>query len=281
MLQSCGSPGVGWRTDLKPGSGEGDCDDNNPNVWISLSGYKDLDGDGYTVGNRETFCTGGSLPAGYIAISSGQDCDDSDNTVWRSVQLYVDADGDGYTVGNPATYCLGGNNPIGYSETSLGEDCDDSDATIWQLLQGYVDNDGDGYTVGGKVSVCSGASLPAGYVATSLGSDCDDTNPNKTTDCIGANGPCGTPKSLNVSVSGSQVTFSWSGTQFADIHAIMLKNVESGNYSYTYSSKENQATRVVLKPGTYTWKVKALCDTESLVTGNASDWISGGTFTVP
>lgn len=96
-----------------------------------------------------------------------------------------------------------------------------------------------------------------------------------------ASGPCYTPNNLNASVQGKSVTFTWFGNSNADIHAIKLKNVNEGKYSYAYSATQSGFQAQNLESGTYSWQVLSLCDTETLVTDNASGWIDGGTFTIP
>jgi hypothetical protein len=58
---------------------DGDCDDNNANLWQLLPGYLDSDGDGFGSGNLIMVCSGESLPVGYSEI--GGDCDDTINSV--------------------------------------------------------------------------------------------------------------------------------------------------------------------------------------------------------
>lgn len=77
-LSQCTSPGAGYNTTANTA---GDCDDNDPAVWQTLSGYTDADGDGYTVGAVQSVCAGASLPAGYSANSAGTDCDDTHSSL--------------------------------------------------------------------------------------------------------------------------------------------------------------------------------------------------------
>ena len=61
---------------------ESDCDDSDPSVYAGLSGYKDLDLDGYTNSDNilYDFCGSETLPTGYVATQSDiEDCDDDNN----------------------------------------------------------------------------------------------------------------------------------------------------------------------------------------------------------
>ncbi len=129
-------------------------------------------------------------------------------------------------------------------------------------------------------SEVTGAGIYTSILQSSDG--CDSTvtvnlTVNETTGCTGANGPCVTPTGFNVLVSGGKVTFTWSGGSFTDIYAIRIV----GSHSYAYSEVTQEVIVDNIVPGTYTWYVKSLCDTRTLVTNNASEWIDGGSFTVP
>lgn len=53
-----------------------DCNNTNNLVWENLTGYRDIDADGHgNVSTGSTFCTNGTLPAGYVSLSD--DCDDN------------------------------------------------------------------------------------------------------------------------------------------------------------------------------------------------------------
>ncbi len=92
-------------------------------------------------------------------------------------------------------------------------------------------------------------------------------------------GPCNTPANLSTSVNGDEVIFNWNGTEGADIHAIQLIN-SKGGYSYGFSPTVSGFKAKDIAPGTYNWKIISLCGTETYVTGNTSEWIQGGSFTV-
>ncbi len=118
-------------------------------------------------------------------------------------------------------------------------------------------------------------------VVMSANAPCDsDTSSVATLTVITPSGPCSTPSGLSANVVGNQVTFSWSGTSGADIHAVLLKNEATEQYANAYSII-NSGTTVTVPSGTYTWMVKSLCNTAIFVADNASEWISGTQFTVP
>jgi len=103
-----------------------DCDDNNPAASVTVSGYADVDGDGYGAGDLETFCTDGNLPIGYVG--NHDDCNDADNSVWQNLIGYVDSDGDGFGVEPSMNICSGTNLPLGYS--AISGDCNDIDPLV-------------------------------------------------------------------------------------------------------------------------------------------------------
>lgn len=153
-----------------------DCDDNDRTAFQNLTGYQDTDGDGRTVGELQTLCTGLSLPEGYTEIRSTEpDCDDTTDALYQNLTGYIDADGDGYTMGAPRTLCSGAALAAGLSFTSAGADCDETNSSLYQYRTGFQDADGDGYTLAAEQTVCSGAELPAGFVsAASSEPDCND-----------------------------------------------------------------------------------------------------------
>ncbi|MHB8875189.1 MAG: hypothetical protein ACYC8T_15995 [Myxococcaceae bacterium] len=110
----------------------GDCNDNSPNVYRTISGLAtDSDQDGYYVGTAASQCVGSSTSVGgrtyyrgtsgnYSWINSGValgsgDCSDTDGDVYRSVaNLLPDEDADGYPANdNPVTVCVGNLGTIG------------------------------------------------------------------------------------------------------------------------------------------------------------------------
>ncbi len=151
-----------------------DCDDADPSVWKSLTGYADTDEDGVGAGDPVTLCTAGSLPSGYVA--QGGDCAPDDKDRWRSFSYaYRDADGDGRTVPETGTLCLGATTPAGYLNAANGLDCNDANKDVWLWLTGYADTDTDGVGAGDPVKFCTAGSLPEGYVATSTDCAPDDS----------------------------------------------------------------------------------------------------------
>src|SRR3954470_3801401 len=82
-----------------------DCDDRDPNVWQNLSyGFRDADGDGHTVAQAGTVCSGASLPKGYSLVASDPDCDDTDPTAFTMVTGFLDIDGDEFGDGMAMTF---------------------------------------------------------------------------------------------------------------------------------------------------------------------------------
>jgi len=161
--------------------GAEDCDEGDGDRWRFLSGYVDLDMDGYGAGTLvEDICSGEALPLGYSEV--GTDCADDATVVphaffvYREVGLYFDADGDGVDGTQPIVECIGDDIPDGYSEDP-GTDCDDADPSLHALIDTYADGDGDG-VVGSEVAerLCV---LPSQLQDWQLapGTDCDDGDP--------------------------------------------------------------------------------------------------------
>ncbi|WP_338263191.1 hypothetical protein [Corallococcus caeni] len=143
-----------------------DCDDANPTVWRSVTGYEDTDGDGFGEGTPSVACVGSTTKG---RTSQGGDCAPLDATRWRSVSgLYPDADGDGATGKGPVTGCVG-DTLAGYREQPAAPDCDDGDAAVSALSEAWADTDGDGVGAGAAIAWCPsrGRSPPKGYVLTS------------------------------------------------------------------------------------------------------------------
>ncbi|RKG73674.1 hypothetical protein D7W79_24960 [Corallococcus exercitus] len=163
----CGGGGVGPR-DLD-GDGhpaELDCDDANPTVWRSVTGYTDSDGDGFGEGSSSVTCVGGTTKGW---AWEGGDCAPLDATRWRSAPgLYPDADGDGATGKGPVTGCVG-TTLAGYQEQPADPDCDDGDAAVSALSLAWPDTDQDGVGAGMAIAWCPspGRQPPKGYVLTS------------------------------------------------------------------------------------------------------------------
>jgi hypothetical protein len=137
--------------------------------------YRDLDGDGATVADSGTVCSGAALPASYASAASGDDCDDHDPTLTQWLDGYPDADHDHVGFGTVAHLCTNGALPADYAATA--SDCAHADPDRWQLLS-YADRDADhdGATVPEQGVVCSGAALPPYYSNKASGNDCDDGN---------------------------------------------------------------------------------------------------------
>ncbi|MCO5233087.1 MAG: hypothetical protein M9888_05065 [Chitinophagales bacterium] len=106
------------------------------------------------------------------------------------------------------------------------------------------------------------------------------TSSNATLTVVTPSGPCSSPSGLNTNVNGHQVTFNWSGSNGADIHAVLLINDATGDYSKGFSPTSLGFTATI-PSGTYRWVVMSLCNTILYGNGNASQWIEGPVFTVP
>lgn len=176
------------RGDSKPVDADGDrvdarldCDDSNVAMHWTVTAYPDTDGDGIGAGTARSFCTDGSVPAGYAV--AGTDCAPDDPAKWRAVvDPPVDRDWDGYTAHEGATLCAGAVLHEPYVAADRGVDCDDSEPSVYRWVTLYRDQDGDG--VGARPRsgawTCVGASLPAGFSA--VGYDVDDSDPSATAD---------------------------------------------------------------------------------------------------
>lgn len=143
-----------------------DCDDANPTVWRSVTGYVDTDGDGFGEEGTSVTCVGDTTKG--WARESG-DCAPADPTRWRRVPgLYPDADGDGATGAGPVTGCVGAT-LAGYLEQAGPPDCDDGDSAVSALSQAWADTDLDGVGEGEAITWCPsrGRAPPKGYVLTS------------------------------------------------------------------------------------------------------------------
>lgn len=101
-----------------------DCDDTNPNVWVSCDLCLDADADGWYVG-----CDA-------YATIPGPDCSDSDSRNWISCDTCQDADSDSWFAGCDD-----------YTHLD-GPDCDDADPFHWSDCLTCVDKDGDHYGTG-------------------------------------------------------------------------------------------------------------------------------------
>jgi hypothetical protein len=179
----------------------GDCDDNDPAVWRTMSIWIDNDHDGRR-GSMQSVdvCTGASDPPNKWNPSLDPssfliDCNDDDSSRWRSVTLYYDSDSDGYHSGI-LQICYGSDYdiPENYYETTLGLDCDDNAEETGDGRMWVKDADEDGYYPGSPIIQC--ASPGPGYIllihngnANDIGlqltelynklpGDCDDTKPD-------------------------------------------------------------------------------------------------------
>ncbi len=156
-----------------------DCDDNDPNVWQNLPySFRDADGDGHTVAQAGTICSGASLRKGYSLVAGDPDCDDTDPAAFTTVTGFLDIDGDGVGDGMAMTFCTAGSLPANYAAT--GGDCAPADPATWQdLPYSFRDVDVDGAVVPEAGSVCSGAALPPTYLTSAPAGqpfDCNDRN---------------------------------------------------------------------------------------------------------
>lgn len=91
---------------------------------------------------------------------------------------------------------------------------------------------------------------------------------------------CGTPENLQVQVSENLITFSWSGTDGADIHAILVRNLQTGKDYKGYSSVGSTFATMTVPPGTYNWRVISACNTALRLTEDVSEWVWGTPFSV-
>jgi hypothetical protein len=98
---------------------DADCDDADAALFKTLSYLgRDADGDGFAVPQTGQFCTGGALPASYLAAAPlplAVDCDDGNDAVWRYMTIYSDSDGDHIGAGRGTPTCVGANAPAGFS----------------------------------------------------------------------------------------------------------------------------------------------------------------------
>ena len=165
---------------LPPGylrtAGLPDCDDANPALGTSVSGFLDDDGDGRGAGPLVTFCAA-SLPPGYATV--GDDCAPSDGAR-SSLRAYNfrDVDLDGWVIAEAGTVCSGPALPPGYLETAptgRAPDCDDGNAEVAIALTVFVDADHDGVGAGTSQQACTSGTPPPGFAST--GTDCDDADP--------------------------------------------------------------------------------------------------------
>jgi Putative metal-binding motif len=101
-----------------------DCDDSDPDNWLSCDTCLDLDGDSVFIG-----CDG-------YTQTPGPDCSDDDPDNWASCDTCADVDGDRYFA-----ECDAYNN-------YLGTDCDDYNLLVWESCDTCVDDDEDGYFTG-------------------------------------------------------------------------------------------------------------------------------------
>lgn len=158
-----------------------DCDDANPAVSRSVTGYRDGDGDGVGEAVANVFCTNGlgTLPPLWATTST--DCAPNDRTAWRAVVNPVaDRDGDGYTAVAAVTICIGADLPAPYVSVARGADCDDEDPARYRWATLYTDDDADGVGACPRAVAwsCAGAALPAGFAA--VGCDPNDGDPTIT-----------------------------------------------------------------------------------------------------
>lgn len=157
-----------------------DCNDDDPSVWRDLPyAFRDADGDGHTVAEAGTICSGDSLPAGYATVGGAADCDDTDPAAFTTLTGFADSDADGSGAGLAMTFCTAGALPAGF--VASAGDCAPDDATRWvDRAYSFRDADGDGAAVIEVGVVCSGAALPPGYLTSAPSGrplDCNDGDP--------------------------------------------------------------------------------------------------------
>jgi hypothetical protein len=195
-----------------------DCD-STPGAWVNRVGYPDSDGDGHCISSAgSTFCTNGTLPAGYRAGCPGGFTDACDATpgAWVNVAGYPDADGDGRCAVTTTTtaHCTDGSQPAGWRAScpSPVPDCDDRNAAIYQPATCHQDGDGDGWCGPlGTMNFCGTGACPAGWAPTCMSGDCNDANPFATSTCTTSGTTistghcccigCGQPDPLNIGYS--------------------------------------------------------------------------------
>jgi hypothetical protein len=146
------------RTAYNNGAGGGVVFADGTFTLCSITGYRDVDGDGFGSAASGTVPGCPSIPAGYV--SNNLDCNDSNaainpNTVWSRD---VDGDGFGAAASGTLTQCA---QPSGYVLNNL--DCNDGNAainpnTVWSR---DLDGDGFGFAADGTLTQCA---QPAGYV---------------------------------------------------------------------------------------------------------------------
>ena len=141
-------------------STQGDCDDENANIWSETSVYADEDGDGFGAGPEVLMCIGDAGPAGYV--SNDSDCNDDIAEVYQLLPGYVDGDLDGEGGGQLQWVCSGSTLPGNFSTT--GEDCDDTDPAVASLRWVAVDVDGDGYAHDAPQWRCQAGQMAEGFV---------------------------------------------------------------------------------------------------------------------
>ncbi len=171
---------AGYLTTATATATTADCDDAAPSVWASVVGYEDADVDGAGAPPGVELCTGGALPAGWVA--SGTDCAPANAGAWRLLSYSLaDADGDGYTAPvAPGQLCAGAALPDPYRASAVGRDCDDGDAAVYRAIVRYPDHDGDGVGATPRTIFCVAAEEPAGH--SRFGWDVDDGDPDVTWD---------------------------------------------------------------------------------------------------
>ena len=158
-----------------------DCDDDNPDIFESLS-YSaiDEDLDTYQLNLTGIECTNGTLSEIYQTIfddSKLPDCDDENNLIWRNEVIYPDVDrdsfGDKESEGNLT--CIGALAPT--DTVFNATDCDDNNIDTWREETIYADADNDSYGDAASAALtCIGNLPPLGNVFES--SDCDDSSAN-------------------------------------------------------------------------------------------------------
>lgn len=158
-------------------AGDPDCDDTDPAAFTTVTGFLDIDGDGFGDGMAMTFCTAGNLPANHAA--TGGDCAPADPAAWQNLAYsFRDVDGDGAVVAETGSVCSGAALPPTYlTSAPAGKpfDCNDRDAAVSIPLTIFADVDRDGFGTGAGQLACTNGAPPDGFVTN--GTDCDDGDP--------------------------------------------------------------------------------------------------------
>ena len=178
-----------------------DCAPFDNSKWQLISGYLDLDGDGFGDSSVMEVCSSDVLPEGYF-----QEANDNCRDIANADQLNTDddefgdacdLDDDNDTVADSQDNCVlvANADQVNFDMDAFGDACDVDDDNDnvndvldcapldnekWQLLFGYTDQDRDGIGSGQVKQICSADILPLGSAAQG-GDNCpDDFNSAQT-----------------------------------------------------------------------------------------------------